>query len=68
MEIAEIIQEAVCEERGSEVAIKLVENTRPDEPMVQNFNVDTSASNEHINQKVRSFISEMIYMLISMDE
>lgn len=48
MRVAEIAREVAREERGIEVNIELVENSRSGETMVEEFGVDTSGARESV--------------------
>jgi UDP-glucose 4-epimerase len=60
MEVAEIVREAVLEERGIDVDVELVENPRNAETMVEEFGVDISAVQKRLSWDTRQDISKSI--------
>jgi len=64
MRVAEIVREVAREERGIDVDIKLVENPRSAETMVEEFGVDTSGAREKLGwerkESVRRSISRLL--------
>jgi UDP-glucose 4-epimerase len=64
MRVAEIVQEAVREERGSDVDVKLVENPRSAETMVEEFGVDTSAVRDVLNWKLQERVEDSVRNLL----
>jgi UDP-glucose 4-epimerase len=64
IEVAEIVRETALEEQGIGVEVKLVENPRSAETMIEEFGVDISAANGHIgwtpNETIRVSVQELL--------
>jgi UDP-glucose 4-epimerase len=64
MRVAEIVQEIVCEERGLEVDVELVENPRSAETMVEEFGVEISAAREQLGWEPDVSVNESVRHLL----
>ena len=67
MAVAEIVEEAMEAERGTTVAIDLVENPRSDETMVKEFGVDISAAKATLGWEPAESIQHSVETLIRME-
>ncbi len=64
MAVAEIVQEVTEVERGSTVAVDLVENPRSDETMVEEFSVDISDANTVLGWEPTESIRDSVRRLM----
>lgn len=60
LELAETVQDIIAEERGYTVEIELVENSRSDEAVADDFTVDTTEAAEQIGFDTEWTVSEFI--------
>jgi len=65
MEVAEIVREAASAESGIDVDVKLVENPRSGETMVEEFGVDISAAGERLGWEPSESVAESVRRLLS---
>ncbi|MDB2236981.1 NAD-dependent epimerase/dehydratase family protein [Halorubrum ezzemoulense] len=64
MEVAETVQQTAREERERDVDVKLVENPRSDETMVEEFGVDVSAAREELGWGPKESVDQSISRLL----
>jgi Nucleoside-diphosphate-sugar epimerases len=60
MRVAKIVQETAQEVREAEVDVKLIENPRVDETMVEEFRVDISNTQETLDWNVQESVEEAV--------
>ena len=60
MRVAKIVQETAQEIREAEVDVKLIENPRVDETMVEEFRVDISNTQKTLNWNVQESVEEAV--------
>ncbi|WP_435196404.1 NAD-dependent epimerase/dehydratase family protein [Natronomonas sp. EA1] len=65
MEVAELVQSIAGEELGVDVEVKLVENPRSGETMVEEFGVDTSAVRDRLGWESKQSVQESIRELLT---
>ncbi|MDB2225671.1 NAD(P)-dependent oxidoreductase [Halorubrum ezzemoulense] len=64
MEVADTVQQTAREERERDVDVKLVENPRSDETMVEEFGVDVSAAREELGWGPKESVDQSITRLL----
>jgi UDP-glucose 4-epimerase len=64
MEVAEIVQEAASEDQGIDVDVKIVENPRSSETMVDEFEVDISVAGKRMSWEPTEGVAESIHRLL----
>lgn len=65
LEIAEIVQRIVAEERGDEPAIEMVENPRESETETEDFAVDTDEARETIGFEAQRTVEDTVREMVS---